>query len=363
MNSTNKLPSETIKPSIPEIPQKRLLQKRRMILLIFIPIFALSVSALLYLYGGRYVETDNAYVQADILPISSQVSGPLIRVSVKQNQQVKTGQLLFSIDPTPFQIALTKAKANLAQTRTELASLQASYKEKQAEIALSRTRLNFAEKEQNRLKSLVKKHYVSSDQLDNAKQSVDLAKQQVIALQQSLNQIAQSLGGHVNEPLEKHPRYLSAKAELDQAKLDLSHTNIWAPEAGIMTKPPLVGQYIKAGTMAMNLVASKSAWITANFTEDDITHMRPGQKVDIEIDTYPGLKWHGVVGSISPATGAEFSLIPAQNATGNWVKISQRVPVRIRFTTTHPGAALRAGLSAWVQVDTLHRRRVLGVSL
>jgi membrane fusion protein (multidrug efflux system) len=339
------------------------MQKRRILLLIIIPALALAAAGLIYLHGGRYVETDNAYVQADILPISTEVSGTLQTVMVKENQQVKAGQLLFRIDPQPFQIALAKANANLAQVRTELASLQASYKEKQAEIQLAKTRLKFAEKEQKRLEGLVNKHYVSSDQLDNAHQNVDLAKQQVIALQQSLNQIAQSLGGHANEPLEKHPRYLAAKAALDQAKLDLSHTQIRAPEAGIMTKPPIAGQYIKSGTSIVNLVASRSAWVNANFTEDDLTYMHPGQQVNIEVDTYPGLKWKGVVDSISPATGAEFSLIPAQNATGNWVKIAQRVPVRIRLTTTHPGATLRAGLSVWVQVDTQHKRRVLGVSL
>jgi len=338
-------------------------RRKRVILLVVVPLIAVLASLAVYLSGGRYVETDNAYVKAAKVPVSAEVSGTVLQVLVQENQAVKAGQPLFRLDPAPFQVAVAKAEAKLAQVRTDLLALRASYREKQAEIAIDRTRLAFAAKDQRRQTDLAAKKFISAARLDEARQSVDLAAQQITATEQSLKQIAESLGGSVDAPIERHPSYLSALAELEQAKLDLSRSEVRASLPGTVGKPPKPGQYIMAGSIAMPLVVSGDPWIEANFPETDLTYVHPGQPVAIHVDTYPNTAWKGVVESLSPATGAEFSVIPAQNATGNWVKISQRLPVRIRLQPGTPMPQLRAGLSATVEIDTSHRRRLLGLSL
>ncbi|NAX47408.1 HlyD family efflux transporter periplasmic adaptor subunit [Photobacterium halotolerans] len=342
-------------------PPKR--SMKRFVLLVVIPAIAVIGGGVMYLKGGRYVETDNAYVKADKVPVSAEVSGPVLEVMVKENQQVKAGQPLFRIDPARFDVAVAKAEAELAQVRTDLAALKASYKEKQAEIALARTKLAFAQKELKRQKDLAVKKYVSTANFDLAQQAADLANQEINALELDLKRIAETMGGSVTTPLESHPKYMTALAELNRARLDLARTTIKASVDGIVSQPPKPGQYMNPGVTVMSLVASASPWIEANFTETDLTNVRPGQKVSIHVDTYPGAEWSGFVDSLSPATGAEFSVIPAQNATGNWVKIAQRVPVRITITSDSDSPALRAGLSTVVEIDTEHHRQFLGLSL
>jgi membrane fusion protein (multidrug efflux system) len=344
---------------------RRLSRRRvkRFVFLELVPAVAAVVAAVVYLHGGRYVETDNAYVKADKVPVSAEVSGTIKEVLVSENQTVVAGQPLFRLDPAPFEVAVAKAEAKLAQVRTDLAALKASYREKQAEITLARTRLAFAQKDQQRQADLAAKNFVSASRLDDAKQNTDLAGQQIAALEQDLARIAESLGGSVDIPFEHHPSYRVALAELAQARLDLSRVEVRASLPGTVSKPPKPGQYLAAGSMATALVVSGNLWIEANFTETDLTYVRPDQPATIHIDTYPDLTWAGVVESLSPATGAEFSVIPAQNATGNWVKIAQRVPVRIRLEAVSGMPELRAGLSALVEIDTGHRRRLLGFSL
>jgi membrane fusion protein (multidrug efflux system) len=283
-------------------------------------------------------------------------------VLVEDNQRVTAGQALFRLDAAPFQVAVAKAEAQLAQVRTNLAALKASYREKQAEIALARTKYEFALKDQTRQAELVAKNFVSASKFDDAKQGAELARQQIAALEQDLKRIAESLGGGVDFPIEHHPSYREALAALEQAKLNLSRVEVRASLAGTVSKPPKRGQYLGAGATAMALVVSGNHWIEANFTETDLTYVHPGQPVTVHVDTYPDRIWHGVVESLSPATGAEFSLIPAQNATGNWVKIAQRVPVRVKLDDAPGMPELRAGLSALAEIDTGHRRRLLGLS-
>lgn len=345
------------------IPIKRLTSRRmtRQILMLILPLVVVFITAAIYLNGGRYVETDNAYVKADKVPVSPEVSGTVRQVLVQENQSVEAGQLLFRIDSAPFQLAVAKAEAKLGQVRTDLAAIKASYQEKQAEITLARTKLTFAQKDQQRQANLVTKNFISTAKFDDAKQSTDLADQQIIALEQDQKRIAETLGGSINSPVEHHPRYLEARAELEQAKLDLARVEVRASLPGTVSKPPKPGQYVSAGNTTMALVVNGSPWIEANFTETDLTYVHPGQPVAIHIDTYPDAIWHGVVESLSPATGSEFSVIPAQNATGNWVKITQRVPVRIKLETSpQQQPQLRSGLSAIVEIDTGHRRRLLG---
>jgi len=341
-------------------PKRRL---KRLILLVVVPLIAALAVGVVYLKGGRYVETDNAYIKADKVPVSAEVSGMVTEVLVDENQFVNAGQPLFRLDPAPFQVAVAKAEAKLAQVRTDLAALKASYREKQAEIALARTKYAFSQKDQRRQADLVARNFISASKFDDAKQSTDLAEQQISAMVQDLKRIAETLGGSVDSPVERHPSYRVALAELEQAKLDLARVEVRAPLPGIVSKPPKPGQYVAAGSIALALVVSGNLWVEANFTETDLTYVHPGQPVTIRVDTYPDAAWKGVVESLSPATGAEFSVIPAQNATGNWVKIAQRVPVRIKIEAAPTMPQLRAGLSTIVEIDTGHRRRVLGFSL
>ena len=330
---------------------------RRVVLLIVIPVLVGIGAAWVYLSGGRFVETENAYVKADKVPVSARLGGQIVEVAVAENQRVSAGDLLFRIDPAPLRLAVAKAEAKLAQARTDLAALKASYREKQAEVALARTRQGFASKDAQRQADLLSKRFISPSRYDDAKQNADLATAQIAALEQDLHRIAESLGGRVDLPVESHPAYRAAQAELEQAQLDLSHCDVTAPQDGVVSKPPKVGQFVAVGTAALALVGSEP-WVEANFTETDLTWVQPGQPVTVHVDTYPDVVWHGTVDSLSPATGAEFSLIPTQNASGNWVKVVQRLPVRIHLTPSAGQPPLRAGLSALVEIDTGHKRQL-----
>lgn len=338
---------------------------KRVVFLGVVPVAAALLGAWLYLSGGRVVETENAYLKADKIPLSGQVAGQVRDVLVNENTEVKQGQVLYRLDAAPYQLALEQASAKLAQVQTELAALKASYAEKQAEITLARTKLAFAQKTFNRQTDLARKNFVSATSLDDARQALDLATQQIVTLQQDLTRISESLGGDVNKPLSEHPSYQAALAAKERAALDLSYIDVRAPLDGVVSNLPKPGQFLAAGRSNATLV-TKTLWIEANFTETDIAYMREGQPVSIAIDRLPDVEFTGKVQSFSPATGSEFAVIPPQNATGNWVKISQRVPVRIALDPIADQQAyqlLLTGLSAVVAVDTGHKREVLGWSL
>lgn len=335
------------------------LWSKRFILLVVVPAAVLVSGMVLYLFGGRYVSTDNAYIKADLIPLSPQVSGAIQEVFVQENQTVKKDQLLYRIDQRPYQVALAKAESKLAQVSIDIKALKANYLEKKAEIVLARTKYNFSLRNKQRQLDLAEKHFASQSSLDEASEGAEVAAQQIVTIEHSLQSLAESLAGSINAPVEQHPTYLVAKAELEQAQLDLEHTEVKAPVSGTINIPPKKGQYVTRGAIAMSLVAQEHPWIEANFTEKELTYVHPGQKVTASVDIYPGQKWTGVVQSISPATGSEFSIIPAQNATGNWVKIAQRVAVRIQLEQGKNSRQLRSGLSAWVEIDTEHKRYAL----
>jgi len=341
------------------------LRRRRALrwtLLVVVPLVALVVGAVVWLLGGRYVETDNAFVKADKVPVSAEVPGAVVEVLVHENQTVQAGQPLFRLDPAPFRVVVSKDEAKLGEVRTELAAMKASYREKQAQIALARTRLAFARKEQARQADLAARNFISASKLDDARKSVDIAQQELQAQQQDLQRIAAALGGSVDLPLESHPSYRAALAELAQARLDLSRVEVRASLDGTISHLPKPGQFVGAGATAASLVADARPWVEANFPEKDLTYVHPGQPVEVRIDTYPDRTWSGVVESLSPATGSEFSILPPQNASGNWVKVAQRVPLRVRLDAQSGAPRLRAGMSATVRVDTGHRRSLLGFS-
>ncbi|MCL4184998.1 MAG: HlyD family secretion protein [Burkholderiaceae bacterium] len=339
--------------------------RRRMMrfaLLVVVPLVAALAAIVVYLAGGRYVQTDNAYVKADKVPLSAEVAGAVAEVLVRENEAVVAGQPLFRLDAAPFRVAVARAEARLAQARTDIAAMKAGYREKQAQIALAETRYDFALKEQNRQADLAARQYISASRLDDARQATELAQREIVARQQDLQRVATELGGGVDVPIERHPAWRAAQAELEQARLDLARIEVRASLAGTVGKLPKPGQYLAAGVMAAALVADAEPWIEANFPEQDLTWVRPGQPVEVRIDTYPDRVWRGVVESLSPATGAEFAILPAQNATGNWVKIAQRVPLRVQLEPQDGVPALRAGLSATVRIDTGHRRALWGFS-
>ena len=336
---------------------------KRLTLLVAIPLVGLSLVAVAYLRGGGVIETETAYLKADKVPVSAEISGVIKEVLVVDNQNVKAGDALFRIDQSPLVIAHAKAEAKLMQVKVDIAGLKASYRTKQAEINLAQSKHQYAQKEQVRQAELLDKNFVSASKFDEAKQNSELAAMQILTLQQELQRIAESLSGDVNTPIEKHPAYLLATAELEQNKLDIKRSEVRASVTGTVNKPPKLGQFIQAGSMAMALVVNGNLWIEANLTETDLTYVHVGQPVTIHIDTYPDHTWKGEVESLSGATGSEFSLIPAQNATGNWIKIAQRVAVRIKIKPSENAPELRTGLSTRVEIDTGHRRKLLGFSL
>ena len=345
----------------PDRATQRVIKRR--ILLGVVPLLVAAVAGVVYLRGGRFVETENAYLKADKVPVSAEVSGAVKELLTTENQRVLAGQVLFRLDAAPFRLAAAKAQAKLLQVRTDLAVIKASYREKQAELSLARTKHAFALKEQNRQAELVSKNFVSVSKFDDAKLSADIAGQQIFALEQDLKRIAESLGGSLNSPVAQHPAYLSAKVELEEAELNLARIDVRASMPGTVSKPPKLGQFVQAGSMAMALVVNGNLWVEANLPETELTYVHPGQAVKIQIDTFPDQTWTGEVESLSPATGSEFALIPAQNASGNWIKIAQRVPVRIKLTQALGMPELRTGLSTHAEIDTGHRRSLLGLSL
>lgn len=336
---------------------------RRLILLVVVPAMAAVVGLLIYLAGGRYATTDNAYTKADVISIRPRVAGAVAERLVAENEQVKAGQLLLVLDRKPYEVALAKAEAKLDEVRTTLAALDASYREKQSELQLAMANRDYATNEQQRQANLAARKLVAKADYDEVSHTRRISDQQVITLERDLKRIAESLGGDADAPLEQHPSYRAAKAEVEQAQLNLDYTRITAAKDGIVTKPPEVGEFLAVGSAVMSLVASDNLWVEANFIETDLTHVRVGQSVKVHVDTYPDVAWEGEVQSISPATGAEFSVIPAQNATGNWVKIAQRVPVRISIKPNQNAPALQAGLSTGIEIDTGYKRSLLGISI
>jgi membrane fusion protein (multidrug efflux system) len=357
--------SEVISPQDEAVPvgQAKSDSTKRLILLVILPLIFVLIGALIYLKSGRYVSTENAYVKADVIAVSSQVAGAVVERAVSENQQVKAGQLLFRIDDQPYKIAVAKAEAKVAEVRTNLSSLKASYRERQSDLQVAKSNSDFARQEQKRQANLATKHLVAEAAYDQVAHASRVASQQIVGVQQDLKRIEESLAGAVDSSVEQHPSYLAAVAELAQAKLDLEHTNIYATQNGIVTRPPELGEYMNVGTIAMKLVATDHLWIEANFVETDLTHVHAGQKVHVQVDTYPDVRWEGEVQSLSPATGAEFSVIPAQNATGNWVKIAQRVPVNISVKSNANAPQLQAGLSTQIEIDTGYKRKLFGFSI
>ncbi len=330
----------------------------RPLLLIGGPLVVVIAGAWFYYSGGRYVSTENAYVKADKVAVSAEVAGPITSVAVDENTKVKKGDLLFRIEQRPYEIAVEEAKAKIAAVRQDIQSLKASYKQQAEELDLAKVDVDYAQRQYDRQSRLAKDKVVSQSTLDETENTLKNARHHVAVAKQAMQTTLAKLGGDPDVPVESTPEFQQAQAALQKAELDLAHTTVEAPFDGIAGNTPQPGQYVTPGSAVMSLVSDHDVWVDANFKETQLTYLKPGQEVDITVDTYPDHTWHGVVASISPATGSEFSVLPAQNATGNWVKVVQRVPVRIAVDSDAGGPELRAGMSSEVEVDTHHQREL-----
>lgn len=329
---------------------------RHLVLLIAGPAAIAGIAAYVYLHGGRYVSTDNAYVKHDIIAISSEISGRVVEVVPKDNQRISKGQLLFRIDDEPYRIALTKAEANLASVSGAIESEKADYKNVQLDIQKAETDLEFRRKEMERIRQLLASRSIPVAQFDQAEYAWKSTQNELDARRQEL-QAARAALINPDLPTEQHPRYLQALAELEKIRLDISHLEIVAPVDGIAANVSVhEGEYVVAGAQLFSLVDDSSLWLEANFKETDLTWVRPGQAVTVTIDAYPGEEWLASVDGITPATGAEFSLLPAQNSSGNWIKVVQRIKVNITLDDYNGELPLSAGMSAVVNIDTERQR-------
>ncbi len=318
-----------------------------------------------YLLTGRYQSTDDSAVLAAQTSISPNIAGRVVELDVQDNQLVRRGQVLFRLDEQPLRIAVEEAQAKLESSRLQIQAARASYRHQLEEIAAARDTLGYQQSEFARQQRLVQSGISSRAQFEQTQHALQLAQTQLSSAEQQANTYLALLGGDPNLNVNHHPLVLQSQAALDRANLQFSYATIRAPSNGIVTKVEQlqVGDYINAATPVFSLISDEDVWVEANFKEDQLTYMQPGQSAEVKIDAFPGRRFKAQVVSVSPGTGAEFSLLPPENATGNWVKVVQRVPVRLRLladadTQALPRDARLSGLSADVTVDTGHRRRL-----
>lgn len=322
------------------------------------------VSAAVWFAGGRYVSTDNAYVRAAKLMVSTDVSGIVSEVDVKEGQKVKAGDVLFRVDPEPFQTAVDSAKAQLDLTALNIEAMKEDYQRILNGIAGQQAQVDLAQANYDRAAQLVKSGSTSKANYDQTRYALEAGQKQLEALKDQAKVQLAKIGGRPDLPVTEHPQYLEAKAKLAELERQLDHTVVRAPFGGTVTQVSALqpGTYLVSQTAALTntgavaLVSTDNMWVEANMKETDLTWVKPGDRAYVYVDSYPGKVWRGVVESISPATGAEFSILPAQNSSGNWVKVVQRITVRVRVERKPDDPELRAGMSTTVEIDTGHRR-------
>ena len=330
---------------------------KRFLLLVGVPALVAAVFLFVWLRGGRYEETENAYVNAHIVAVSADVSGRVVEVAVRDNQSVAAGALLFRVDPAPFELAVARAEAQMAVARTEVEGLRGEYRVARAEAAEAESRIGFLERQLERQARLREKGMGLESNYDEARHNLDAAKRRLESAKEKATRMLASLGGDAAIPAERHPGFLAARAARDSGRDELQRVRIVAPVAGIVSNMKLqAGERVEKGVPVFSLIESGPVWVEANFKETQLTHMREGQAVTLVADAYPDAVFRGKVGTIAPATKAEFSLLPAQNASGNWVKVVQRVPVLVALEPAPGQPQLRAGMTVTAKVDTGHER-------
>jgi len=329
----------------------------RTLLMVGVPLVVIVVGVMLYARGGRYITAENAYVKADIVNVGSEVDGRVARLFVTDYQVVEEGQPLFQIDPEPYGIALAAAEADLASVRQRLDALAAEYRQGLVAIDAAEEQIRYHTLEYERQKTLEADGIGVRTKLEEAEHELAMARRDVDRLTEENMMVLAQMGGSPDLPAEAHPLYLAALAARDRAALDLAHTLVSAPVGGTLSQIDLeAGEYIEAGDPVFALVATGAPWIEVNLKEVDLTYVQDGQPATVVVDAYPDETWRAHVAGISPATGAEFALLPPQNATGNWVKVVQRVPLRLELEPDHDISRLRSGMTVTVTIDTGHAR-------
>jgi membrane fusion protein (multidrug efflux system) len=333
-------------------------KRLRMLLLIVLPLIALVAGGAFYLMGGRYISTDNAYVGAQKVLITPDISGKIIHIAVIEGQHVKPGDELFTLDAEPYRLALRQAQARLDAARSDYDKLRTNLKSMQKLADLAAKNVELKQRDVDRKSKLVSSQAGSQADVDTAAAALVTAQLQAQFTAQQRDTTLTQLLGNPDLPLAEFPAYAQAKAALDDAQRNLDHTTIRAPISGTATQVDNIqlGRFLPAGTPVLSVIDDLAPWVDANPKETDITYLRVGQKATLEVDSFPDRVFTGRVVAVSPGTGAQFSILPPQNATGNWVKVVQRVPVRIAFDKDEDTQMLRAGMSVYVSIDTGHSR-------
>lgn len=365
--STNQTPAQDTRPRLTETPPTPIFTKvtkpRRKRRLIRYTLFALLPAALIaggymYVTGGQVLSTDNAYVQADTVGVSTDVAGTVDEIDVIDNEVVHKGQVLFRLRQNSFRISLAGAQAQLGTVRNQILTLKASYTQALAQIAQAEADLPYYQTQFKRQQNLVGSTAASQVLFDKARQDLSAADQKVKVAKTQADAALAQLGNDADQPVEQNPFYLQAQSVVDDAQRQLNDTVVKAPFDGIVTNVPSlqVGSYLKAAQQAFTLVSTANIWVAASPKETELTHVHPGQAVTVTVDMYPDTEWKGTVGSISPASGSSFSMLPAQNTTGNWVKVVQRIPMIVHLDDLAGKPQLRVGMSVIINIDTGHAR-------
>lgn len=348
-------------PIPPEAPAKRS-RLRRNLLIAAVPLALALGGGVMWTTGGRYVSTEDAYVKQDRVTVMPQVSGQIASVSVAENQPVRAGDPLFAIDDASYRVTVEENEARLQSARLDVEKLKAAYAQAVSEAGTARDALATAQTQDERVQSLRKSGVVAQSDADDSALALQRAKGAVAAADSQVLSAKAALAGNPDIATDAHPEVLQAQAALNAAKLDLAHTVVTAPSDGVVTQTDRLqpGQYVTPATAVLALMGTDRIWVEANYKETDLEHMADGQPVTVRFDSYPGKTYPGTVGSIGAGTGAEFALLPAQNASGNWVKVIQRVPVRVSLDNSEDLPPVRAGMSATVEADTGHVRGLPG---
>ncbi|TXL74793.1 HlyD family secretion protein [Vineibacter terrae] len=331
----------------------------RPLLLIGVPLLVLAAAVGVWLSGGRYISTENAYVKADIVQIAPEVAGRVAEVRVRDHARVAMGDVLLTIDPEPFRLALERAEAELDAARTQVETLRATWREVVSELAEAESRAAHFARQAARQAELATRGVVSTSKREEAENEAVAASDRVNVVRERLYRVLTTLNGDPKLEAEQHPLVREKQAARDRVALDHARTTVRAPVSGVAINVRVQpGEQIRAATPLFVVVADNRPWVEANFKETQLTHVRVGQPATVVLDIYPDVTWQAVVESLSPATGGEFAVLPPQNASGNWVKVVQRLPVKLRLAPHQGEPVLRAGMTATVRVDTGRQRGI-----
>ncbi len=337
-------------------------RRMRQLALVGVPVLMIAGAMAFWLQGGRHISTENAFVKADIAQIASEVPGRIMELRIRDHAAVTAGDVLLRLDPATYRLALAKAEAEIDSARASVEQLKASLREIRAEATEAENKLAYLQTQARRQRDLSGRGVASVARLEQSNSEEQEGQDRLSILHQRIARVEAALGGKPDRPTDEYAAVREKLAVRDRAALDLEHTEIKAPKSGVVVNFRLqLGEQVKAQTPLFALVTDRRPWLEANFKETELTHVKVGQKATVVLDMHPDIIWDAEVESISPATGAEFAVLPAQNASGNWVKVVQRLPVRLRLIERRGEPALRAGMTAYVSIDTRRARSLAGI--